>query len=958
MTTQFDQTFFKIAVYNKVTDQATADRCLQYIAQAAQSGKAYRAPDVFLSLGTVDRTVIDRLNAMTMQAVKARGVDPAAPAAPAQPAAPPPTPAAPPPPSPAGGPPPSPSGGRSSRHMARPGTDAARTPANLPAQLTADQIDVSEKIGEGTVGGTWKGKETATGQTMVFKVLTSKFQSYPPLLKQIVDDLKRVAAADLKDPAIVQMLAPVDREGRIILPFEFVDAQPLSKLLAERGKLPPATSVRIALTVAKALDQAHAKGVMHGDLRPRKILIEPRSSVIAVTDFGLSRAAALSSGFARYGIPFGHPAYLAPEVLQSGAKDPGPLGDIYALGILLYQLVCGVLPFPEEDPQALLAAHLKNPIPPPPDGVTLNRKLAELIMTLTAKDPKRRTRTAGEAARALEALLAIDLNVADDPASDEESVSDNAWMEASQESSEASNDWSEEKLKKAASLEPDEWDPDDIEDDPDFGAEANQSAEELRKRREEQSKRLRAKKLGSNVNPDLQNLAELAAVAEKSTSARSKKKPDIGKVTEKVGPGNRFQLQAEANRRKRDRERLLVGAIMFGGVLLMAGAVVGIGWMGMTKSKVKPKQVLTSKVPDKNPEPKPKIKPAKQQVTDDDRQAFSRALDKRIQELKREVTSKRDEKKFPAALAALGQVEPKFREADDMRRMLREYRESIVTAAKKDMASIDKELRAMAQKDAPSALARLKRRYQGRMIEETKADFASLMAFLDKRIEDSNKPKPIADEKLEKWQLSIKKLVFGKVEFRKDRVIFDYDFSDGDQLLDWTHTEKKVAAGTKEDKGLLINQKKAPETLVFTLPVRDVFKVSFDYGAVRGLTKGSRIGVALGLDPFTKSKGTLISNNGKVIKLLGKRERELQKGPAKSNPWEDGTHRFRLGSLRSRMDLRLDGKKQVSLLVREPFEGFLALHVQNLEVRITKVRLEVAVDPTAVKEWARSRGKR
>ena len=58
------------------------------------------------------------------------------------------------------------------------------------------------------------------------------------------------------------------------------------------------------------------------------------------------------------------------------------------------------------------------------------------------------------------------------------------------------------------------------------------------------------------------------------------------------------------------------------------------------------------------------------------------------------------------------------------------------------------------------------------------------------------------------------------------------------------------------------------------------------------------------------------------------------------------------------MDLRLDGKKQVSLLVREPFEGFLALHVQNLEVRITKVRLEVAVDPTAVKEWARSRGKR
>src|SRR5690606_23233360 len=123
-----------------------------------------------------------------------------------------------------------------------------------------------------------------------------------------------------------------------------------------------------------------------------------------LADPGLARASCLAAGFGQHGLAFGHPTYLAPEVIQERLDRPTPATDVYALGILFYELVCGVAPFQGEVVD-VLGKHFDAPLPPPPQGVTFSAAIAGLMLRMTAKSPSQRLPDARAVVTAITNLL-------------------------------------------------------------------------------------------------------------------------------------------------------------------------------------------------------------------------------------------------------------------------------------------------------------------------------------------------------------------------------------------------------------------------------------------------------------------------------------------------------------------------------------------------------------------------
>jgi serine/threonine-protein kinase len=251
-------------------------------------------------------------------------------------------------------------------------------------------------------------QDNSLGRTVVVKVLP-----YELAATVSVDRFKReiMLSAALQHPHIVPVLSAGETDGLPFFIMPFVEGESLRARLS-RGPLSVREAVSILKDVARALAYAHGRGVIHRDIKPDNILLSSGSAT--VTDFGVAKAISASREGTRtpqpsragtitlVGTSIGTPAYMAPE---QAAGDPltDHRADLYALGIVGYEMLVGTPPFHGRAPQQLLAAQLTEP--PAPIG---NRRydvpaaLAELIMRLLEKDPNKRPRTAAEVTRALE----------------------------------------------------------------------------------------------------------------------------------------------------------------------------------------------------------------------------------------------------------------------------------------------------------------------------------------------------------------------------------------------------------------------------------------------------------------------------------------------------------------------------------------------------------------------------
>jgi tRNA A-37 threonylcarbamoyl transferase component Bud32 len=275
---------------------------------------------------------------------------------------------------------------------------------NLTGQLLNNRYLIEEKIGEGGFGAVYRATQTQMNRKVALKVLHAKMARDP----QVVGRFKREAQASsqLRAPHTVQVYDfDQSPEGVMYLAMEMLQGRSLHAILSIDGPLPPTRLVRVMDGIADSLGEAHGQGIVHRDIKPENIYLEnrPEPDFVKVLDFGIAKIvsgeglAAGGPALTAAGQTLGTLEYMSPEQLM-GAQLDGR-SDLYALGIMSYELAVGALPFVCKTPGEMITAHLKS-MPPPPSQVAPARGipplLDQVILKLLAKKRDDRYRDTAE----------------------------------------------------------------------------------------------------------------------------------------------------------------------------------------------------------------------------------------------------------------------------------------------------------------------------------------------------------------------------------------------------------------------------------------------------------------------------------------------------------------------------------------------------------------------------------
>ena len=276
---------------------------------------------------------------------------------------------------------------------------ASKSATKVPRELGG--FELIEKIGQGGMGSVFKARQKELNRTVALKVLSPRLARNNEFVQQFLREAR--SAGRLSHPNIVAAIDVGESQGFYYFAMEFVDGETVAKLLARGGPLPEERALRIAADVARALDHAYQKGLIHRDIKPDNIMFTSDGRV-RVTDFGLAKAIGKGTPEDTDDERFmGTPAYVAPEQIRS-EPDIDCRADIFSLGVTLFQMLTGELPFRGANPMAVAAAVVSEPLPPlrrlQPD---LSPATVRVVEKMTAKDPAQRYATPGDVAQALEA---------------------------------------------------------------------------------------------------------------------------------------------------------------------------------------------------------------------------------------------------------------------------------------------------------------------------------------------------------------------------------------------------------------------------------------------------------------------------------------------------------------------------------------------------------------------------
>src|SRR5207302_444719 len=220
-----------------------------------------------------------------------------------------------------------------------------------------------------------------------------------------VERFKREArsVAQLQHPNIVTVIDRGEEEGRQYIVFEYIDGENLKELVVRKGRLDVREALEIGLEVARGLAFAHEQGLVHRDVKPQYVLLNGDGQA-KVTDFGIARSVGID-GMTQTGTVMGTSNYIAPE--QASGQGVDAQSDVYALGVVLYELLAGEVPFPGE---SFVAVAMKHVHEPPPNLLDTRRdvplRVAAAVDRALEKDPAQRFPSMNDFAAELEACLA------------------------------------------------------------------------------------------------------------------------------------------------------------------------------------------------------------------------------------------------------------------------------------------------------------------------------------------------------------------------------------------------------------------------------------------------------------------------------------------------------------------------------------------------------------------------
>jgi serine/threonine protein kinase len=255
------------------------------------------------------------------------------------------------------------------------------------SKVSANQIPgyrILGKLGAGAMAAVYKAKQLSLDRTVAIKVLPKRFSENPDYVKRFYQEGK--AAASLNHNNIVQAYDVGETGGRHYFVMEYVEGKSIYEDLAEGKIFSEDRALDIAIQVSHALAHAHARGLIHRDVKPKNIMIDT-SGVAKLADMGLARQLSdIETAQSEVGKAYGTPYYIAPEQIR-GELDIDGRADIYSLGATLYHMVTGRVPYEAPNPSDVMRKHLKeNLIPPDHINTSLSAGISEVIEIMMAKD--------------------------------------------------------------------------------------------------------------------------------------------------------------------------------------------------------------------------------------------------------------------------------------------------------------------------------------------------------------------------------------------------------------------------------------------------------------------------------------------------------------------------------------------------------------------------------------------
>lgn len=263
-----------------------------------------------------------------------------------------------------------------------------------------DRYEVIEFVGQGGMAKVYRGFDTVLNRDVAIKVLQEEFKDNDQFLRKFKREAQ--AAGKLSHPHIVNIYDTGNDNDVYYIVMEYVDGGTLKDYINARGRLSYREGINYALAIASALGQAHKNNIIHRDVKPQNILLTKQKRIPKVTDFGIARAIT-SSTMTMVDETMGSVHYLSPEQARGGYLDER--SDLYSLGILLYEMVTGKLPFDSDSPVAVALMQIQEDIvpirnldPSAPEGLDV------IIQNLTAKSPNDRYKNAAALIKDLKAL--------------------------------------------------------------------------------------------------------------------------------------------------------------------------------------------------------------------------------------------------------------------------------------------------------------------------------------------------------------------------------------------------------------------------------------------------------------------------------------------------------------------------------------------------------------------------
>jgi serine/threonine protein kinase len=270
-------------------------------------------------------------------------------------------------------------------------------------KVLAERFEILERLGDGGTGVVYKARQLSVDRIIALKVLGAHVSTDPQWIRRFQNEAR--AASRLEHPNTVRVIDfGQTREGLLFIAMEYLHGHSLRTEIDQMRRLPHSRVLHIVSQVCASLSEAHAQGIIHRDIKPDNIyLVEKKGAgdVVKVLDFSVAKFDSPDGQLTRAGVVFGTPAYMSPEQGRGVTLDPR--SDIYAVGVVAYEMLSGRPPFEHQIPTEVVLMHLRQQPAPLVDVPT---PVAQLVMRTLEKEPARRPANAEQLAEECQRIMA------------------------------------------------------------------------------------------------------------------------------------------------------------------------------------------------------------------------------------------------------------------------------------------------------------------------------------------------------------------------------------------------------------------------------------------------------------------------------------------------------------------------------------------------------------------------